>query len=112
MKETIIIIIHTTLQLLAFSSWIWLDYKIIVALATLHLIMLETLRGCPLSHVQFPKDKGKRFYEWWLERFGVRLAGKKRRRVRIFMQYILPVVIVGLAIIIQVGIGLSPLIAI
>jgi hypothetical protein len=74
--------------------------------------MLETLRGCPLSHLQFPDDKDKRFYEWWLERFGVKLIGKRRRSVRIFMQYILPAIIVTLAVTLQVAIGYSPAVSV
>jgi hypothetical protein len=110
MKEKVIIIIHTCLQLFAFTSWLWLDYRLVTILATLHLIMLEALRGCPLSHSQFPDDHDKRFYEWWLDRLGLKLAGKRRKRVRIFMQYILPLMIIGLAILVQVIIGFKPLI--
>jgi hypothetical protein len=112
MKQKLTIIIHTLLQLLAFTSWLWLDYRIIAVLAAAHLIMLEVLKGCPLSHSQFPEDKDKRFYEWWLERFGAKLAGRRRRVVRIFMQYILPLLIVGLAVLVQVVAGFKPLFAI
>ena len=112
MKQKLTIIIHTLLQLLAFSSWLWLDYKIIAILAVLHLVMLEVLKGCPLSQFQFPDDKDKRFYEWWLEKFGIKLTGKKRRGMRIFMQYILPLLIIGLAVLVQAVFSFKPLLAI
>jgi hypothetical protein len=107
----LLIIFHTALQLLAITSWIWLDYRVVAVLALLHLSMLEILRGCPLSHVQFPGDKGKRFYEWWFEKLGIQLVGKRRHHVRIFMQYILPGIIVIAAMFIQLGMGIRPLIS-
>lgn len=111
MKKLILIVIHTLLQLLAFTSWLWLDYRIIVVLAGLHLIMLEFLKGCPLSQAQFPDNNDKRFYEWWLERFGIKLIDNKRRKVRFFMQYILPIILVLLAVLVQVGANLKPIIS-
>lgn len=72
--------------------------------------MLEILKGCPLSHLQFPTNKDQRFYEWWLGKLGFDVASSvaRRRKARIFMQYILPVVIIGLALLLQLVFSVSP----
>ena len=109
--RNVIIVVHLALVILAYSAWIWLDYRVLAILAVAHLIMLETLRGCPLSHTQFPDDKDKRFYEWWMIKLGVRFTKKSRRNTRIFMQYILPFVIIGLGVLAQVVLGVKPLLS-
>lgn len=105
----LLVIAHILLQLVAFTSWLWVDYRIILTVAAGHLAMLILLKGCPLSLAQF-KGADKRFYEWELEKFGVRMTAVTRGRLRIFMQYILPVVIVVLAMLLQYLGGVTPLI--
>lgn len=102
MKEKIIICLHIALILLAYTSWIWLDYRVIAVLAVLHLTMLVVLKGCPLSHLQFPGEKDKRFYEWYMQKLGCPLRHKTRQKMRIFMQYILPAIIILLAHTVQI----------
>ncbi len=111
-KERLLIVIHLLLVVVAYTSWLWVDYRIILVLAIAHIAMLEVLRGCPLSHAQFPDDKTKRFYEWWLARLGIDVTRtpKRRRIVRIFMQYALPIIIVLLGVILQGVLGVIPLI--
>ncbi len=111
-KEKFVITIHLLLVVVAYTSWLWVDYRILLVVAVLHILMLEIFRGCPLSHMQFPEDKSKRFYEWWLARLGIDVTRtpKRRHRVRIFMQYGLPAVIVLLGLILQESLGVSPLI--
>lgn len=109
MKEKLLVIAHILLQLVAFTSWLWLDWRIIAAVALLHIAMLEILKGCPLSHLQF-NEKDKRFYEWELEKIGVRLTSAGRARLRIFMQYILPLIIVALAMLLQLTRTIAPLV--
>ena len=108
MKHIVLILFHILLQVLAFTSWFWLDYRALVVVAVLHLIMLEVIKGCPLSHFQFKTNKDKRFYEWELDRIGVRLTVKGRRVLHVLMQYGLPVIIVILAVILQVILGFRP----
>jgi hypothetical protein len=106
MKNKFLIVVHLLLVILAYTAWVWLDWRILAVFAIAHLIMLEVLSGCPLSHAQFPEDKEKRFYEWWMAKLGIKLTTvKRRRRMRIFMQYILPFVIVGLALLLQTVLG-------
>jgi len=111
-KNKILITLHLLLMILAYTSWIWLDYRLVIIGAVGHLIMLEALRGCPLSHAQFPDDKNKRFYEWCLERIGVKLGETARVRLRIFMQYVLPFVIISLSLLTQIVLGVKPLISV
>lgn len=112
MKHKLIVVGHLLLVIASYTSWLWLDYRILAILAISHLIMLETLRGCPLSHAQFPDDKDKRFYEWWMEKLGIRFTKVSRHRTRIFMQYILPFVLITLALFFQIVAGLKPLVSI
>ena len=111
MKQ-VTITVHLILVILAYTAWIWLDYRIVIVGALLHLIMLETLNGCPLSLAQFKnhKQKDTRFYEWWMGKLGVNLSGSRLHKMRIFMQYILPLLIIILAVIFQVAIDLEPLV--
>ena len=111
MKRTFLIITHLIVTLLAYIAWLWLDYRVIVAGALIHLGILWLFRGCPLSHAQFPEDKTKRFYEWWLQKLGVVVQGKGRYRLHIFMKYLLPLIIIALAIALQVGLSVRPIIS-
>ena len=112
MKRSLLYSLHILLYVIAYTSWLWVDFRIITLIAILHIVMLEVLRGCPLSHMQFPDDKEKRFYEWWLSKLGVNATKtpKRRRDMRIFMQYGVPVIIVFLGALLQVVIGVNPLI--
>ena len=112
MKQSLLCGLHILIYVIAYTSWLWVDFRIIALSAILHVIMLEVLRGCPLSRMQFPDDKEKRFYEWWLSKLGVNVTKtpERRRDVRIFMQYGMPVIIVLLGVLLQVVIGVNPLI--
>lgn len=110
MRQKLIIGLHALLVVGSYTAWLWLDYRIFAAIAVAHLIMLETLRGCPLSHAQFPDNKDKRFYEWWLGHLGVNPGPKGRRRLRVFMQYILPFLLIGLGVVWQVVLSMRPII--
>ena len=109
--KRLIIIIHLLLVMLSYTAWAWLDYRIVIIVSVAHLAMLEILRGCPLSHLQFPGDKDQRFYEWWMQKIGIRITSRNRRKYRIFMQYVLPAIIIALAILLQVVLGVRVLIS-
>lgn len=109
--KRVIIGLHFVLVVLAYTAWVWLDYRIVILGSILHLLMLEVLKGCPLSFAQFSGDKSKRFYEWWLPMLGVQITPKNRRAWRVFMQYILPVMIIVLALVLQEALHWKPFIA-
>lgn len=108
-----IIVVHLLLVLLAYTAWIWLDWRILAIVALAHILMLEVLKGCPLSHVQFPEDKNKRFYEWWMGKLGVDVVSNAKRRhsVRVFMQFGLPLLIVAAAVFLQIVLDMRPLVS-
>ncbi len=108
--KNILIILHMLLQLVAFTSWLWIDYRIVAIFAAIHLLILMLLKGCPFSHAQFTKAADTKFYEWELGQLGIRLSETNRYRLRIFMQYVLPVIIITLALIVQKLAGVTPII--
>jgi hypothetical protein len=112
MKKKLLISTHLILTVLAYTSWFWLDWKIVAVLAIAHLVLLEATNGCPLAHAQFPEDKDARFYEWWMGKLGVKFTKKNRRAIFILMRYILPFVLIGLAVLLQVVFQFRPLITI
>jgi hypothetical protein len=110
MKKNLLIFIHLILTALAFTCWFWCDWRAITVLAIAHLVMLEIMHGCPLTHAQFSGDKDTYFYEWWMKKLGVKFTKKSRHITFLFMRYVLPFVIIGLAILLQVVINVKPLI--
>ncbi|MDE6292274.1 MAG: hypothetical protein K2L98_01175 [Bacilli bacterium] len=99
--RVLVIIIHFLLTIIAWTSFLWLDWLFIAILSLAHIIMLQVGNGCFLSHYQF-KDKktnNTHFYEWWMSKLG--LKNYNREKSRIFMTYIVPLIIVVLGIILQ-----------
>ena len=105
MKKTLLALAHFLLTILTWTAWFWLDWGIIAALSLAHIVMLESLDGCPLSHAQFGDKKGTNmtFYEWWLGRFGVK--NYNRKQLKVFMRYWVPLIIVVLGVITQEMLG-------
>lgn len=106
-----LIVVHALLSVAAFTSWLWLDYRIIAILAVAHLGVLALFKGCPLSHARFPNDQSKRFYEWWMGKIGIAITVANRKKLNLFMKYGVPLLIVLLALTVQTF-GLRPLLAI
>lgn len=101
MKKVLVICFHFLLELLAWTSFLWVHWKYIALLSLLHICLLETCDGCFLSHYQFQdkKDRNTSFYEWCLEKIGIK--NYNRKKLRIFMRYYLPVLFVLLGILFQ-----------
>lgn len=110
MKKIILITLHFILTILAWSSWLFISWPIIAVLSLSHIVFLETNNGCFLSHAQFnDKDKNNTtFYEWWLGVLG--LNNYNRNKLKIFMRYWLPLIIVILGIIAQEIFKIKPFI--
>ena len=101
MKKTLIIIIHFLLTIIAWTSFLWLSWSLIAVLSLGHIVLLESCHGCFLSHAQF-NDKNKNntaFYEWWFEKIGIK--NYNRNKLKIFMRYWVPLIIVLLGIVLQ-----------
>ena len=96
-----VIIMHFLLTIIAWTSYFWLDWIYIAILSLAHIIMLKIGNGCFMSHYQF-KDKetnNTHFYEWWMGKLG--LKNYNREKLRIFMTYGVPLIIVIIGIILQ-----------
>ena len=90
MLKRLIIFIHLLLEMLAWTSFVWLSWKYIALIGLVHICMLATCNGWILSHYQF-KDKEKentKFYEWCLSKVGIK--NYNRKKLFIFMRYYLP----------------------
>lgn len=99
--KVLVIIIHFLLTIIAWTSFLWLNWLYITILSLAHIIMLTLGNGCFLSHYQF-KDKtttNTHFYEWWLGKLGIK--NYNRKKLNIFMTYFVPLIITLLGIILQ-----------
>lgn len=110
MKNAVLIILHFLLTILAYTSWLFVSYDIIAVVSLAHIVMLESCDGCFLSHSQFKdkKENNTTFYEWWLGLLGIK--NYNRKKLKIFMRYWIPLIIVILGIISQVIFKLKPII--
>jgi hypothetical protein len=111
MKKNLLIIIHLVFMAIALTCWLWCDWRAVAVLAIVHLAVLEIMHGCPLSHVQFSGNKDAYFFEWWMPKLGIKLTKKSRRAMFVFLRYILPFILIGLAILLQVVLNFRPLVA-
>ena len=113
MKEKIIIIMHWLVAVLAFSSFLWLDYKLILVGLLIYWLQILIFGACVLSIAQF-KTKESTFLGFYLNKllkiFKVRELTLKQQQI--LLRYITPAIIVGLAIIFQVIFKWNPLIMI
>ena len=101
MKNNLIIIFHFLLTIVAWTSWLWLNWPLIALLSLAHITLLETCNGCFLSHYQFKDKKSNNttFYEWWFSKLGIK--NYNRNKMKIFMRYWVPLIIVLLGIMTQ-----------
>jgi len=98
---------HLILIIIAYASPFLFNWKLVLmGVITLYLQQL-ILNGCFLTHAQFGKDKYMTFYYRYLI-----LAGFKpnKRKLKILMAWIMPLIILAIAIILQKVIKLKPLI--
>lgn len=107
MKRNLLIIIHFLLTILAWTSFLYVSWKYIALISLVHIVMLEVNDGCFLSHMQFndKTSENTSFYEWWMIKLGIRISN--RDKLKIFMRYCVPLILVLLGIIFQDIIGLK-----
>lgn len=99
MKNKLIIAAHIIIILLAYSSPFWLDWRLVALGVVINYIQILIAGGCVLSLAQF-EDKGQTFHEWYLKKFGIKV---NRRAVNFTLRYIVPFVLLGLAVLFQVA---------
>ena len=97
-KKLLIVITHAILIVLAYSAPFWLDWRLVLLGVIANYIQIFILGGCVLSHAQF-EDKKQTFHEWYLRKLGF----KPNRKVLNFsLRYVVPFVLLGLAIVFQI----------
>lgn len=80
-----------------------LSWKLIVVGIFLYYLQLLIIGDCILTRQQFLSAKREvTFYSYYLEKFGIRF---ERREVRIVADYIMPPVILGIALMWQIKLG-------
>lgn len=106
-KPLPIILAHIVVILLAYSSPLWLNWRLIALGIALYYLQLALFGGCVLSLAQFKGEKIS-FHEWYLTKWGVRV---NRKKLSFFLNRVLPFIILGLAILIQVPFRYVPLLS-
>ena len=96
---------HTILELLEWFSFLLIDWQILLALLILLQIQYSVLGGCVLAQAEFGKNKKYTFTWYYLVKVFPNLDPKKTTLV---LRYIVPLLILALAIYLQVVIGYSP----
>ncbi|TAL14669.1 hypothetical protein EPN95_02070 [Patescibacteria group bacterium] len=95
---TAIIILHIVVILLADFSPFWLDWKLVVLGVIAYYLQIAFFGGCVLSQAQF-KDKKQSFHEWYLRKLGLK---PNQKYLNLTLRYIIPFLLLGLALIFQV----------
>ena len=97
-------ILHIVVILIAYSSPWWLDWRIVAVGVLAYYLQILIFKGCVLSLAQFKGEK-KSFHEWYLTKLGLRV---NRRKLRFFLDVILPPLFPIVGYIIQMIIGYRP----
>ncbi len=99
--------LHLVLVLFAYFSPFLFNWKIIIVATILLFIQYSLIGGCVLNKVQFDNTKDITFLYPYLTMLGLKLNPYK---FRIFIRYILPFILLFIAIIWQLVLKKSPLI--
>jgi hypothetical protein len=97
--------LHTTLELLEWFSFLLIDWQILLVLLVLLQIQYSVLGGCVLAQAEFGKGKNYTFTWYYLVKIFPNLDPRKTTWV---LRYIVPILVLVLAIYIQVFLGYSP----
>jgi hypothetical protein len=103
-KTIWVILAHIVVILFAYSSPLWLDWKLITLGIALYYLQILIFGGCILSLAQFKGEK-KSFHEWYLTQLGFSVDSKK---LTFFLNKILPFIFLVTALILQVGLDMHP----
>ena len=90
---------HLIIILAIWTSPVWLPWYLVLAGVLLYYLQLVLFGDCVLSMGQFnTRARERTFYQHYLEKMGVKVDG---RRLVIFLDYVLPWLLVGAAYVIQ-----------
>ncbi len=99
--------IHLFFIIIAYASPFLLNWKIVLFGVILIYIQNFVFQGCLLTHAQFGKDPYITFYHKYLTLLGFRI---NKYKLKFFMAWIMPIIILLVAIIWQLILEISPLI--
>jgi hypothetical protein len=89
--------------LAAWSSFLWLDWKILLIIYILYTLQMIIFKGCILINWQTNKSLTKEtdmtMYAFWAEKFGYKV---NRNKLKISSKWIMPVVILLLSLLWQI----------
>ena len=106
-KKTFVIVAHVVLILLAYTAPFWLDWRFVAAGVILNYIQILIFKGCVLSLAQF-EDKKQTFHEWYLRKIGLK---PNRLVLNFILRYIIPFIILGVAVLYQLIFKISVLVS-
>lgn len=113
MKEKAIITLHWIVAILAFFSFVWLDYKLIVVGILVYWLQILIFGACVLSIAQFKTNKSV-FLGYNLNKLLKKLKHKELtlKQQQIIVRFVEPAIIIILAIVLQIIFKINPLIMI
>lgn len=98
--------IHLFLIILAYSSPFLFDWKLILIGVIMLLLQFIILKQCVLTTAQFGDEKYMTFYTIYLEILGFKF---RRKSIYIFMRYVMPFIVLIIALLYQVIFEFKPL---
>lgn len=101
--------IHILLLILAYLSFLFVDWKIILIIVVLLQLQYSILGGCLLTHLEMGKDKNETFLWYYLRKIYPKLDAK---RTKFVIRVIVPVVILILGLFFQIKLGFEPVVKI
>jgi hypothetical protein len=112
MKKYLLPILHLAIFLISITSFLWIDWKIVLAGFLIYELQLILFKGCLLSFWEFGRDGNKpkeRFVVFYMKKLFPLIDSKQ---ADIYLDYIIPLAVPILAIILQSFCGLMPLLKI
>lgn len=98
--------LHALVIVLAYSSPLWLGWRLLLVGVLLYYLQLLIFGWCILSLRQFHGQK-RTFHEWYLSKLGFTVNTQKLRFV---LNYVIPPLLVLAAMALQLVLNLSPIV--
>lgn len=100
--------LHLALIIAVYLSPILFPWKTIVFFTGLYYVQLFLLGACILSLVEFRSGSNPSFFHYYLGKMGFRLS---RQTVRLFVDFVVPTVIIAISLLLQIKLRYDPLFA-
>jgi len=110
MRYYLVAILHGLIMLLAYTSPLWLDWRLIIVALILYWLQIIVLGGCVLTKAQFGTYEDA-FTLHYASKIATRLGGRiNRQKFKFVLDYIIPPAYILISIIIQLVFHYQPLI--